>query len=532
MHRTINMNLIKHITSNISLRSNISLILALMTFLILGVISIRYYQYQINPDGLVYIKIAKTYLMGNYSNAISTYWSPLISWLLVPFLIFGLNPLYVLFSTKILSLIIGFFTILGIGKLSNKFEMDEIIRAVILFSTVPVVLYFAYSVITPDLLMVCILIYYFNIIFSSKYSYNVSNGLFCGFLGALAYLSKSYAFPFFIVHFILFNFLHYFKNIQNRRIILKNLFLGFTVFFVISGIWIGLISQKEGEVTYGTSGEFNHNLAGPESKGWGVTHYLGGITTDGSLTPIADVKSWSPLESWNYFKYQLKLIYTNTLATIHIYRLFSCFSIIILFVYLMLFWPFRKVLTDNRIYPLLTIIIFSAGYLPILVEERYLWIVYILLILMGGYLLNDLFKYNFFADRKGIKSIILLVFAISFIWMPVSFLNENINSDKEIYNLANLIEDQYNVHGNIAVNQDNKGISIAYLSYYMGTNYLGQADNTSNSKLQEQLKKYNVDFYMIWGDNKSIIRGYKEITNGKMGILKIYSINDEVYVDN
>ncbi|MGB9979503.1 hypothetical protein [Methanobacterium sp.] len=526
------MNWTKQIINNGTLRSNIGLIMALMTFLILGIILIRYYQYQINPDGLVYIKIAKTYLMGNYSDAISTYWSPLISWLLVPFLIYSLNPVYVLFSTKLLALIIGFFTLLGIGKLSYKFEMDETIRTVILFSAVPVILYFAYSVITPDLVVVCILVYYFNIIFSSEYSSNIYNGLFCGSLGALAYLSKSYAFPFFIAHFTLFNIIHYFKNIQNRKKVLKNLFLGFIVFFVISGIWIGLISQKEGEITYGTSGEFNHNLVGPESKGWGVTHYLGEITQDESMTPSADVKSWSPFESWGYFKYQLKLIYTNTMATINIYRLFSCFSLIILFVYLILILNgFKKILTDNRIYPVLTIIIFSSGYLPILVEERYLWIIYPLLVLMGGYLLNELFKYSFFTGgRKGtsIKSIILLIFAVSFIWMPVSSLSENINSDKEIYNLANLIEDQYNVHGNIVINQDNKKISIAYLSYYMGTNYLGQTNNTGNSKMPEQLKKYNVDFYMVWGDNKSVLNGYTDVTNGKINILKIYSINDKV----
>ena len=165
---TITMNWTKHISKNVTLKSNISLIMALMTFLILGIILIRYYQYQINPDGLVYIKIAKTYLMGDYNNAISAYWSPLISWLLVPFLIYGLNPLYLLFSNKVLALVIGFFTLIGIGKLSYKFEMNETIRTVILFLAVPVILYFAYSVITPDLLLVCILVYYFNIIFDSE----------------------------------------------------------------------------------------------------------------------------------------------------------------------------------------------------------------------------------------------------------------------------------------------------------------------------------------------------------------------------
>ena len=522
----------KKITDNITLKSNISLVMVLMTFLILGVILIRYYQYQINPDGMVYIKIAKLYLVGDYSAAISTYWSPLVSWFLIPFLSYSLNPVYVLFSTKVLGLIIGFFTLLGIWKLSYKFEMSESIRTVILFSAVPVILYFAYSVITPDLLMVCLLVYYFNIVFSPKYSFNIYNGVFCGLLGAFAYLSKSYAFPFFIAHFTLFNILHYFKHVQNRKKVLKSLFLGFAVFFIISGIWIGLISQKEGEITYSTSAQFNHNLVGPESKGWGVIHYLGEFTQDKSMTPVADVRQWSPFESWSNFKYQLKIICTNTFDTIKIYKSFSYFSLIVLFTYLMLFLkPFRKIVTDSRIYPVLTVIIFSAGYLPILVEERYLWVIYVLLLLMGGYLLNELFKHRFFTTSR--KSIVLLVFALSFIWMPVSFLSENINVDKEIYNLADLIEDQCNVYGNIAVNQDNKEISIAYLSYYMGTTYLGQTINTTNnSKLEEQLQRYNVDFYMVWGDNKSVFSGHTDVTNGKINDLKIYPVSKDVHMDN
>lgn len=67
--------------------------------------------------------------------------------------------------------------------------------------------------------------------------------------------------------------------------------------------------------------------------------------------------------------------------------------------------------------------------------------------------------------------------------MPASFLSENINSDKEIYNMANLIEDQYNIHGNIAVNHDNKKIHRTYLLYYLGTNYLRQT-NIISSQLQ------------------------------------------------
>jgi len=516
------MNWTKYISSNITLRKNISLILTLIIFLILGIMLIRYYQYQINADGIVYIGIAKTYFNGNFFNAIDAYRSPLISWLLIPFLIFSSNPVYLLLSTKILSLIIGFFTIIGVRQLSYKFEMNERIRTTILFSLIPIILYFAYSVFTPDLLLVCIFVFYFNIIFSPQYSDKVTNALLCGLLGSLAYLTKSYAFPFFIVHFILFNLFHYFKSTSNRRKTLKNLLLGLTMFFIISGAWIGLISYKEGKITYSTAGEFNHNIVGPQSnhpsKGW-ITHYLG--------EEVTQIKPWSPFESWNYFKYQLKIIYMNTVQTLNIFKSFSYFSLIILLTYLLFcIKPIMEILNDNRIYPFITTVIFSAGYLLVLVEERYLWLVYVLFILMGGYLLNIIFKGDFFP--KASKYVLLLVFAFSFIWMSVSFLNENVNSGKEFYNTANAIEEQHIINGNIVTNNNDE--KMIYISYYLETKYMRQTKNDiSDTKSQEQLKEYNIDYYFVWGDNiPSFLSNYVEVTNGKIQGLKIYSMKDKV----
>lgn len=69
--------------------------------------------------------------------------------------------------------------------------MNEVIRSVVLLMFVPLILYFALSIITPDLLMVCVFIYYLEIIFNLEYPNKLSNGALCGIFGALAYLSKS-----------------------------------------------------------------------------------------------------------------------------------------------------------------------------------------------------------------------------------------------------------------------------------------------------------------------------------------------------
>jgi len=229
----------------------------------------KYYQYIITSDSISYISIAQKYAIGDVSNAINGYWGPLISWLLIPFSLFGSTKMYLVHSAKILNLIIGFFTLIGVKFLFSKFLSDEKLTNIILFALIPSVLYFAFYKFTPDLLIVCILLFYLGVLFDPKYSFRLQNGFACGVLGALAYFSKSYAFVFFICHFIIFNIFFYFHEIDNekRNKVKKNFILGLTVFLALSGIWIGLISDKYDKITIGTSGTYNQAVLGPESEG-------------------------------------------------------------------------------------------------------------------------------------------------------------------------------------------------------------------------------------------------------------------------
>ena len=203
--------------SIIKWKIDIRLIIILIIYLILGIILFRYYQYQINNDGIGYINTAHIFMSGNIYGSISDYWGPLLSWLLIPFLFFGHTPLAALQLTKLLSIIIGFFTIIGIRQLSYRLEMNEVIRTVVLLMFVPLILYFALSFITPDLLMVCIFVYYLEIIFNFEYPNKLFNGALCGIFGALAYLSKSYGFTFFIATFFIFNLFQYYHNSDRYR---------------------------------------------------------------------------------------------------------------------------------------------------------------------------------------------------------------------------------------------------------------------------------------------------------------------------
>jgi hypothetical protein len=382
-----------------------------------------------------------------------------------------------------------------------------------MISGIPVILYFAFSVITPDLLLVCFLLYYFYFVFDPEYSNKQSNALLCGLFGGMAFLAKSYAFPFIIAHFLIFNVLHYLKNKSNWKNILRNLIIGFSVFFIISSLWIGAISSKEGKITYGTAGEFNYDLVGPESNGW-VTPYLG--------EPSADVKHWSAFESWSTLNHQLNLIWSNTIQIISIITNFTYFALIIIICYiLLLISPLNEILKkDKLLFPSITILIYAGGFTPVLVEERYLWVVYLLILLMGAYLLTLLFKNDFFTPSR--KTVLTTIFIISFLIMPVGHLIETMNADKDIY----LLSESVNVSPNSKIASNNEWLKSSYLSYYWNSEYIGQTKPTQNLTEQIKILKSNgINYYLLWGDsNDLLLSHYNEITNGQIKGLKIYDL--------
>jgi hypothetical protein len=520
-------------TKNGHLKPNLVFATALLSYIILAILLFKYYQYIITTDGVSYISIANEYAIGDFSDAINGYWSPLFSWLLAPFLSFGTTKMYLIHSGRILSLIIGFFTLIGVKFLFSKFITNKNIKNIAIFSMVPVVLYFALYLITPDLLIACVLLFYFGLIFDPKYSFHLRNGFACGFLGALAYFSKTFAFVFFIFHFIIFNIFFYFKAVddEKKKKVKRNLILGLTVFLALSGIWIGLISDKYDKVTIGTSGTYNQAFVGPDSQG----HPLNGLIVPPNKNAVSgwedpsyfNIKPWNPLGSIKSIIFELNIIWNNIIKTSTKFLSFSILSLFILLAALIFVLKYKKdeVSKRNLMYLLVTIFIYSGGYCLIFVDTRYLWVISILIFLLGVYLFEVLFKNGLIKSK--IRNILLILLILSTFIMPVTELNDNINVDENIHNISYDLQYNYHVHGNLA--SKNEWVLSLILTYYLDGKYYGQTKNDSNlNELETELKNNNIDYYLVWGKSNQTDLPYQEITGGKIDILKVYYIKNKI----
>jgi hypothetical protein len=507
--------------------SNLDLSIVLMAYSFLALIFITCFQYNVGGDGSSYISIAHYYATGNWNEAVNSYWSPLYSWLIAPFLLTGFDPFQAVVIPRALSLIAGFFTIIGVNQLAKVFKLDGLVKTVLLVSAVPMVLIFALMYATPDLLVTCILLFYFAVIFDSRYCESVSNGIFAGFFGALAYLAKSFVFPFFIVHFLFSNLFYYLKG-KRKKSILKNLLFGFLIFFVISGLWIGALSQQCGEITIGTAKDYNHEIIGPTYQEHPV-YFLGLIkppTTDAISIwedpSTVQLKDWSPFESEKYFEFQIKVLEKNVLRSIAFVENFSLFSVIIIIISsFLIFKSDIKRTKEDLTKLMMAIFIYIGGYSFIFVEPRYIWPVAFLLSLTGFYLLNYYYKRG--TLNLGLRNVLLIMLMVSFMVTPFIQLASYVGSDNQIPVLSSTLKNEYQIQGNIASN-DNWAGTLS-ISYYLQSKYFGLTmENTNSTSLEEELLSHNIDYYFVWGasDNLTLFN-YKEITGNKINNLTIYS---------
>jgi hypothetical protein len=506
-------------------------------YLIAGLYLLSYFQYQLNPDGVSYISIAQKYSKLNFNDAVNGYWGPLFSWLMIPFILSGLSTIM---AAKILSLAIGLSGIVAIWSFSYKFGITEWVRNLILTALIPFILYSALSLITPDLLLMCILITYFNIIFSKNYPASSSKALMCGILGGVAYLSKGYAFPFFIMHFTLFNILHFYrdKTYERKKLILKNFFLGFIVFSLIAGSWIFVLSHKYHRIVITTAGSFNYgglhpdltNM--PENEGTGLIKPPNESAIHTWEDPsYFETTLWNPFQSWQYFQHSIYIILKNIYDNYLIYIYISPLSVVVIFFcfFSLVYTKSVQVIDNKLFFPLITLMLYPIGYwftAPVF-SHRLIWVNNIILILMGGYLFNAIFKNTSIDERT--KKIAFYIFLITFMIMPMRDLYHDIREKpgKYVFDLSESIKKENYAKGNIASN-GNLAASL-FISFHLNTPYYGIPNLKQKQDLLSELKKNNIDYYFVWKKHDTdcssqIFNKHRDITVGKLPELKIYSL--------
>lgn len=304
----------------------------------------------------------------------------------------------------------------------------------------------------------------------------------------------------------------------------------------MSGSWIYLLSQKYNHFTFGTTGKYNFALIAPNSKGQPMSY--AGIIKPVNETAVSVwedpsyliVSEYEPFHSLANMKHLIYNFLKNLNMIIFNCQKSSYFSIAII-VIAMLFIKIDNSIFSNKIFfAYFTVFIYCFGYAIILVEFRYLYIVYLLITLIGVLILKNIFPY-----RKQKTNIISVLFFISIIlisiFYPVKQFFKHIDINKDIHIISNIIQKEISANSNVASNKE--WSKTLYISYLNGYQYYGKTkEENFNNSLMKDLRNNNIEYYFDWKNDTSNNKDYKianteksiKILNGKMVILDIIHI--------
>ncbi|MCA8922140.1 MAG: hypothetical protein KDD82_10050 [Planctomycetes bacterium] len=366
---------------------------ALALYLVVGALAAWGNRDQVNPDGLSYLQLATCLAQGTPSASVSGYWSPLLIWSLAPLLALGVSPLI---AARVTLLLWGALGLVATRQLALRFELPPWPRAVALGCCALALADLTTRVITPDVVIGSCLLAYAAQVTAPALLEGRRSCVACA-LGGLAFLAKSYALPFVVLHFPLTVYLRYRQRRGRlpaeqhpalRRRALRAAGLGFAALLLVVGPWVATLSWKHSRLTWSTVGPLAYAAAGPGNEPGTVTHPLLGVRAIPSphlsiweRPELMPYPAWSPLASTANALHQARIVKANLWWTCRILAswdplyLGPCFLLLgTAFVIARRPWPSRweRALEWLATWTLGTCALYCAGYLLVYVDERYL----------------------------------------------------------------------------------------------------------------------------------------------------------------
>lgn len=217
--------------------------------------------HQLNPDAVAYCRIAGYYAAGQWELAVSGYWGPLLSWLMVPLLKLGCAPLV---AARIVMAASGMVFLAGAVCVFRAFRMPPV--GLLAGSSIAAAWSVFWSVrnISPDLLMAGLaglaIAATWEAFWSGRWSALIAAGAWWG----TAYLAKAVALPWAGLVTAGFALL----AAGARRALWREAGTGLGVVWLcvalVAGPWMGALSLHYGKFTFSTTGPIAHALAGPD----------------------------------------------------------------------------------------------------------------------------------------------------------------------------------------------------------------------------------------------------------------------------
>ncbi|MCC7233375.1 MAG: hypothetical protein IT242_10550 [Bacteroidia bacterium] len=508
----------------------------LIAFTLLWLVCMYYSAwYAENPDTFQYLSIAQKYASGNISLAINGYWSPLISWLIAPFLLTGLHPIL---SFKLIQFLLAVYGLHCWNRLVTLCISEKLYASWLKWMAVPFMLSFSLLNLTPDLLFLVCMLQLLRLAMKADWLMSFDSVIKTALTGALLFFSKAFGFPFFIAFVLVL-------AVRGRRMkksahLFRNYFFSTGLFLMVSLIWILPLSLRYGRPTISRSVSFN--LSREVAPLPGRTVQLP-VLSGGLIAPSGEqsasawespgdaipVHTMHPLQSADDAKYYTGVLNRN-LLTIWYYDfrnqagLFFLLSI----AGLLVSRRRKELMSDEKLFiPLLVVVLVYGGYSLILVHTRYVWICTLLMLLLIFRIAGILFPHTvhsvwmrillgvvlLLAVKRPVKEIFFIQdkdIPLQWIWKavrnPLTTLDIMYRPDRQLHEIslemkAKNIRGTAIASGRVDEFPRDSYTAALYLSYCSGNRYFGQT--TFDSGTSTETDPLGIQYYISFSKDKT-----------------------------
>lgn len=443
------------------MKKHIFIILACFS-LLSGLFIISHWQ-DINPDGISYLEVANNYRFLRIDDALNAYWSPVFSWVAIPFTFFP----HKIIGIKILQFFLGILWIytsylLAFAISNSRSKAFLSVSLVFLFPAITEM----WKLVTADLLFAVyiniLLVYFFRYFQNKKHQNPLLFGLFIGF-GSLI---KAFFLPFSIIFILLVAFL-------SRRLTIKNSLIILMGIIIIPVLWTVVLYQKYEHIVFNSSTNVTYKKFVLQEEYPFLLRTLPPKQGGGSY--------WYDPSDFSYISFnankQIDAIKNNF---IHIARfLVVNFHIGVLF-FLLALYKRRK----NFVFPLLFIFIavWFLLYAFILVEVRYLWPTIPIIVI-------------FIVDRLN-KQIALFYFITVAVLFTLNYINQfsGAISSENHFTLARVIEKPCT----IVSDTWQRGLYVSYLAGCLYHGVLDSGAQRGTYELADEMSRLQSNYYIAF----------------------------------
>ena len=504
-------------------------------FLLCGAV-LPWYLHRVGPDASSYLTIARKYRAWDFQDAVNGYWSPLLSWLVAPLLCLG-APAEV--TATFLQVVIGAGALWAVWWLGKRVALPEAIRVWTTLCIVPADAMYALTDTTPDLLVATILVVYVGVVIGTDYPRSLWQGAACGLLGALAYLAKAYAFPFFLAHYLAVSaylFMRRRTSGEELRRLAAATAMGLLVFAVVAGGWASLLSRKYSRITIGTTGSYQLSLF---SGGGGGIFHGGGLFPPSNATAVSAWEDPSDLRttprppartapartpprrpdaggptpkpvaaahrvpeppspsSWDLCQRSLGHIVGNLVRLSWTLFRFLWVSPLILIGLLLSYRLVPRGPERDRCAILFgTLILYPSGYLLIFIQERYLWVMTFLLAVAAGLVATIVPVLS----RTPWRFAWGLVAGVSFALWPAWLL---VRLGPHALEATPVVASQLGpaIRPGARIASDAEWGLTNSIAYHLDARYYGMLpSDASADEAERQLRQHRIEYLVVWGD--------------------------------